>query len=99
MLPDGGSIWGKKGFKKRQLADLSNENLNRFLTESARGELTHWLAIFPFWVFGFFAPPQVVWMMLVYALLINLPCIMAQRYNRPRIRRLLKKRQHPVPTS
>lgn len=99
MLPDGGSIWGEKGFKKRQLADFSNENLNRFLTESARGELTHWLAIFPFWIFGFFAPPQVVWMMLVYALLINLPCIMAQRYNRPRIRRLLKKRQHPVPTS
>lgn len=29
--------------------------------------------------------------MLIYALLVNLPCIIAQRYNRPRVQRLLNR--------
>jgi glycosyl-4,4'-diaponeurosporenoate acyltransferase len=29
--------------------------------------------------------------MLIYALLINLPCIIAQRYNRPRVAKVLAK--------
>ncbi len=89
LLPDGGAIWRKRGFRKKKLESFSQENLNRFLVESARGELTHWLAILPFWVFGFFTPPRVLWYMFGYALLVNLPCIIAQRYNRPRVRRLL----------
>lgn len=51
----------------------------------------HWLGILPFWVFGLFAPPGVIWIMLAYALIVNLPCIIAQRYNRPRVYALLKK--------
>ncbi len=47
------------------------------------------LAIFPFWVFGFIGPPIIIWMMLGYALIINVPCMIAQRYNRPRIQRIL----------
>lgn len=93
LLPDGGALWEKNGYKKRTLDDYSNENLNRFLIESARGEMAHWLAIFPFWVFGFFTPPNVIWIMLAYALLANLPCIIAQRYNRPRVLRLLENRR------
>ena len=89
LLPDGGAILKKRGFKKKKLECHSKEYLNRFMVESSRGELTHWLAILPFWIFGFFTPPQVIWYMLVYALLINLPCIIAQRYNRPRVMRLL----------
>ena len=91
LLPDGGAILKKRGFRKQNLDSFSKENLNRFLVESARGELTHWLAILPFWIFGFFTPPQVIWYMLAYTLLINLPCIIAQRYNRPRIKKLLKR--------
>ena len=91
LLPDGGAILKKRGFKKKKLEGHSKEYLNRFLVESARGELTHWLAILPFWIFGFFTPPQVIWYMLVYALLVNLPCIIAQRYNRPRIKKFLKR--------
>ena len=91
LLPDGGAILKKRGFKKKKLEGHSKEYLDRFLVESARGELTHWLAIIPFWVFGFFTPPRVMWYMLVYALLVNLPCIIAQRYNRPRIKKLLSR--------
>jgi len=90
-LPDGGGLF-KGGYAKRQLKDFSTENLNKFLIESRRAELTHWLAICPFWVFGFFAPLHVVWIMLVYALVVNMPCIIAQRYNRPRIMELLSKK-------
>lgn len=92
LLPDGGMVWKKRGFRKKKLESFSEENLDRFLVESVRGELTHWLAIFPFWVFWFFTPPFVPWIMLVYALLVNIPCILAQRYNRPRVQHLLSTR-------
>lgn len=90
LLPDGAAVWKKRGYRKKRLESFSQQNLNRYLVESARGELTHWLAIFPFWVFGFFVPPAVMLLMLLYALIVNTPCIIAQRYNRPRILRLLK---------
>ncbi len=90
-LPDGGAAWKKKGYRKKKLTDLSQENLERFVLESARAELTHLFAIVPFWVFGFFAPPNVLWIMFLYALVVNLPCIIAQRYNRPRVRALLRR--------
>ena len=93
LLPDGGAIFTKHGFKKKNLNNFSLETLNKFLVESARGELTHWLAIFPFWVFWLFTPPLVPWIMLIYALLVNMPSIIIQRYNRPRIHRLIEKKQ------
>jgi glycosyl-4,4'-diaponeurosporenoate acyltransferase len=91
LLPDGGAVWKKRGYEKKTMKDFSRENLNKFLVESGRAEMTHWLAIFPFWVFWFFTPPIVPWIMLLYAVLINCPCIIVQRYNRPRIERLLAK--------
>ena len=94
LLPDGGMVFKKSGFRKKKLDSFSKEHLHRFLVESARGELTHWLAILPFWVFGFFTPPPVMWIMLLYALLVNLPCILAQRYNRPRVEQLLYRMSH-----
>lgn len=93
LLPDGGMVFKKHGFRKKRLEDFSKETLSRFLIESARGELTHWLSILPFWIFGFIAPPQVIFYMLIYSLLANMPCIIAQRYNRPRVQRLLNKMQ------
>lgn len=92
LLPDGGGVWKKRSYKKKSLTDFSEQNLKRFLIETSRGELVHWLGIFPFWVFGLFAPPAVIWIMLCYALLVNLPCIIAQRYNRPRVYALYQKR-------
>ncbi len=96
-LPDGGALWKNKGYKKKHLENYSEENLTRFQVESCRAELTHWLAILPFWVFGFFLPASSVWFMLFYALVANLPCIFAQRYNRPRVQKLIHKVQNPNP--
>ncbi len=91
LLPDGASAIG--GYKKRHLTDFSTNNLEKFLVESRKAELTHWLAIPFFWVFGLFAPPIVLPLMFAYAVLVNFPCIIAQRYNRPRIQGLLAKQQ------
>ena len=91
LLPDGGALWKKRGYKKKHLQDFSEENLERFLVEACRGELTHWLSILSFWVFGLFLPASSTWAMLIYALIANLPCIIAQRYNRPRFQRLLER--------
>jgi glycosyl-4,4'-diaponeurosporenoate acyltransferase len=92
LLPDGGATFRKRSYQKRNLKDFSEENLHQFLIETSRGELIHWLGILPFWVFGLFAPPFVIWIMLLYALIVNLPCIFAQRYNRPRVYALYRRR-------
>lgn len=90
LLPDGAAVT-KGGFRKKSLSSASPEYLQKFLVESCRAEIAHWVAIMPFWVFGFWAPAYVIPIMLVYALAVNLPCIIAQRYNRPRLRTLLEK--------
>ncbi|MDX1286122.1 MAG: hypothetical protein R3182_13965, partial [Draconibacterium sp.] len=83
-LPDGAKAQ-KNGFRKKSLNNLDKEYLEKFLVETCRAEMLHLLQILPFWIFGFWCPPFVIWIMLGYALLVNLPCILAQRYNRPRI--------------
>jgi len=94
-LPDGGALMGSD-FRKKNLEHVTGDNLHRFLIESCRAEMTHVFAIFPFWLFGFIAPPEVIWMMLIYAVAINLPCIIVQRYNRPRILAVMGKRYNPT---
>lgn len=91
FLPDGSAI-SKKGYRKKTLTNYSKENLERFLEESCRAELTHSLAILPFWVFGLFAQVEIIGIMLVYALIVNMPCIIVQRFNRPRILKILEKK-------
>jgi len=88
FLPDGGAIM-KGGYKKKNITNFSKENFQKYIIESCRAELSHLLAIIPFWVFGLFAPIEVIYIMLAYALLVNLPCIITQRYNRPRFIRLI----------
>ncbi len=89
-LPDGGGLF-KGGFRKKHLQDSSKAALEKYLIESCRAEFCHWICILPFWVFGFFGPIEVIFYMLLYALIINMPCIIAQRYNRPRISRLIRR--------
>lgn len=79
------------GYSKKHLTDHSKENPERFLTETCRAELTHFPAILPFWIFGLFTPTIVIVFMLIYAVAVNMPCIITQRYNRIRLARVLKK--------
>lgn len=90
-LPDGAAAV-KGGYRKKSLVDYSDKGLEKFIIETCRAELTHLLAIPPFVIFGFFAPPVILLYMFIYALLVNLPCIIVQRYNRPILLRLRSKK-------
>jgi glycosyl-4,4'-diaponeurosporenoate acyltransferase len=90
-LPDA-ARWFRGGFAKGTLSGTDAVYLRRFVGETWRGELCHWVAL------GF-APVFFLWnpwwgdlVMVGYALVANLPCILAQRYNRLRLQRLLARR-------
>lgn len=88
LLPDG-ATWLIGGFAKKRLSMSNVTYIDRFVRETCRGELVHWLVtastpIFLFWnTFSSFI------IMIIYALAANMPCIIAQRYNRPRLSTLL----------
>lgn len=84
-LPDGGV------YKKKHLTDFTEENLQKFLIESKRAEMSHILGFIPFILFIIFTPWYVWIILFFYDLLVNFPCLIAQRYNRPRVERLLAK--------
>ncbi len=84
LLPDGAKAH-KKGFRKKNLNSFDPKYLKAFIAETGRAEIFHWFQIGPFWIFGLWSPSFVIWIMLGYALAFNLPCIIAQRYNRPRL--------------
>jgi glycosyl-4,4'-diaponeurosporenoate acyltransferase len=90
-LPDGSRIAKKRGFPKKQLQEKSPPYLDLFLRETCRAELTHWIIILFAPFFFFWNKVGVGFFMIVYALIENLPLIMAQRYNRSRLTRILSK--------
>jgi len=89
-LPDGARTH-KTGFRKKNLNNHDPEYLKAFISETGRAEIFHWLQILPFWIFGLWGPFFVIWIMLAYALIVNMPCIIAQRYNRPRLMKVYEK--------
>ena len=89
-LPDGAPLLGSRGFPKKRLHDKSPAYLRAFYRETCRAELTHWATIFFAPFFFFWNPFWVGVFMIFYALVENIPLIMAQRYNRNRLRRILE---------
>jgi glycosyl-4,4'-diaponeurosporenoate acyltransferase len=87
-LPDAAG-WFGGGFAKRRLAGKDADYLRRFIQETWRGELCHWSALAFVPVFFLWNPWWADVVIVVYALMANLPCILAQRYNRIRLRRVL----------
>jgi glycosyl-4,4'-diaponeurosporenoate acyltransferase len=94
LLPDAAPWLG--GFAKGKLIETSPEYLLRFIAETRRGELSHWAQILV--ISGFIAwnpwPANLV--IIGYAILSNLPCILNLRYTRARLVRVLHKKS---PTS
>jgi glycosyl-4,4'-diaponeurosporenoate acyltransferase len=90
-LPDGAQIL-RRGFAKKTLQAAGPAQLAQFVLESRRAELAHLLAILPAPLFFLWNPPLAGWLMILYALAANGPCLIAQRYNRPRFQKLLKQK-------
>jgi glycosyl-4,4'-diaponeurosporenoate acyltransferase len=83
-LPDGGSIF-KEGFAKKRLAQNNTAYFKQFVIETRRAELAHYLQILVSPVFFLFNEVWVGYVMILYAIAANIPCIIVQRYNRPRL--------------
>ncbi len=86
-LPDGSELIGR-GYAKKRLRSTKVQVLEKFIRESRRAELTHVLAAAPAILFFLWNPPLAGWIIIVFALAINAPCIIAQRYNRPRLMKI-----------
>ncbi|WP_226658068.1 glycosyl-4,4'-diaponeurosporenoate acyltransferase [Pseudalkalibacillus hwajinpoensis] len=90
ILPDGGDVF-KGGFRKKELKTLSSSYIQKFIVETRRAEVTHWLLIPPSILFFVWNPISIGFIMIGYALVVNLPFILIQRYNRLRLKPLLTK--------
>ena len=89
-LPDGAAIL-KQGFAKKELQEADAGYFELFALESRRAELTHYLAIPPALLFFLWNPVWISIFMIFYALAANAPCVLAQRYNRPRFLRAARR--------
>lgn len=87
-LPDGAALF-KGGFRKKRLRSRDPEYLRRFQRETCRAEAVHEAVLLSSLLFFLWNPVWVGFLMIAYAVLANVPCILAQRYNRIRLARLL----------
>lgn len=92
-LPDGAPLLGRYGFPKQRLEGTSPAYFLAFARETCRAELTHWVIPLFAPLFFLWNRPAVGVFMIVYALAENLPFIIAQRYNRVRLLRVLDRRE------
>ena len=88
-LPDGAAIF-KKGFEKKHLRETNEEYLDSFVRETCRAEITHWIVFL-------FCPLFLIWnlwwvglVMVLYAAIANIPCVITHRYNRIRLQRIVR---------
>lgn len=91
MLPDGAS-WVGGSFRKKTFQGSNPDYLRQLLIETRRGEAAHWLMLASFPVFFLWNPMWARIVMVLYAIIVNLPCILVQRYNREAAHRLLLRR-------
>lgn len=87
-LPDGAALFAG-GFRKAVLETKSPDYMQRFERETCRGEAVHWVVIVSSGFFFLWNPLWAGWVMIVYAVAANLPCILVQRYNRLRLARVI----------
>jgi glycosyl-4,4'-diaponeurosporenoate acyltransferase len=84
-VPELGALFG--GTSKRRLL-RGGEGVARMAAETRRAEAVHWVAVLPILPFAFWEAAWLTAVMAGYAVAANAPCIIIQRYNRPRLSRL-----------
>jgi glycosyl-4,4'-diaponeurosporenoate acyltransferase len=92
-LPEAGALFAG-GLSKRHLPSAVDGGLTRFVVETRRAEWAHWWALAAAPLFALFNPPGAAVAMILYALVANGPCIVVQRYNRARLRRVLARERN-----
>lgn len=89
-LPDGARCLG--GVSQRSLLHSSDER-GMLIGEMRRAELAHWYMILCTPIFFLWNPPWACSIMVAYGLGSNFPCMIAQRFNRSRLTRIVQPRR------
>ncbi len=89
-VPEAGGLF-RGGISKRHLPGRDVEGLQLFARETRRAELAHWWAMGCGPVFVLWNPPLPAGLLIGYGVLINLPFIAIQRYNRFRLLALIER--------
>lgn len=90
LLPDG-AAWFSGGFEKKRLVFRNADYFKRFAYEACRAETSHWISLGFIPIFFLYNPWWAGIIMSVFGLFLNIPCIIAQRYNRIQLIRLMHK--------
>ncbi|MBD3241890.1 MAG: glycosyl-4,4'-diaponeurosporenoate acyltransferase [Chitinivibrionales bacterium] len=90
LLPDGAALF-RGGFRKKHMQAGNKTYLMQFVKETCRAEAAHWTVIAVSPLFFLWNPRRVGVVMIAYALAANLPCVIVQRYNRPRLMRIAQR--------
>lgn len=89
LLPDAAPWFD--GFAKGKLGDKDPAYLRAFIAETCRGEAAHYAQIPALLLTLLWNPwPVAAIVMIVYAVVSNLPCLILQRFTRARLRDLLE---------
>ena len=86
-LPDAAPWF--QGFAKGKLSSTDPAYLQTFITETCRGELSHWLQVIAISGFTIITPYPASLAIIAYSLLSNLPCIINLRHTRIRLKQIL----------
>lgn len=86
-LPDAGPWFS--GFSKSGLRERTRDYFIEFRAETCRGEFAHWVQLIVISLFVIWNPYPANLVIIGYALLSNLPCIISQRHTRARLTRVL----------
>ena len=89
-VPEAGALFDG-GVSKRELPAPDDEGLRVFVRETRRAELAHWWALWCSPLFLLWNPPLAAALLVSYGVLVNLPFIAIQRYNRFRTQALLER--------
>ena len=95
-LPEGGDVF-EGGFNKSTLGRRDSANLQRFVAETRRAEMTHWVTMFYGPLFWLWSSWWMGGVMVAFGIVANVPCLVTQRYNRARLLRVLQRRKPSTP--
>lgn len=85
------SDYVKGVFPKKSLKEHNKEYLSKYIMESCKSEFTHWVIIASALIFRLWTERQVSFGIFIIAIVLNLPYIIIQRYNRPRVIQVMEK--------
>ncbi len=91
-LPELSDIF-RKTFSKKKLYSFNVEYLTKYIIESCRSELCHWMIVISVIIFSSWFSEDMLNLIFVLAVILNVPYIMIQRFNRPRIVNIMQKNE------